>query len=102
MGMARLSGGYTVFVRSSRSGVAVEEFAFDGGEGDGHLLEEDEVVVHEVGGFVDKAVAVAVDGFDAGFDGFFAYFLGDFFYPFDEEACGVGVLGHLGVTARDE
>ena len=40
------------------------EFAFDVGEGDAHLFEQDEVVIHEVGGFLDEAVAVAVDGFD--------------------------------------
>lgn len=59
--------------------MALEEFALYFGERDVHLLEEDEQVIYEVGGFVDEAVTVAVYGLYGRFDGFLAHFLGYFF-----------------------
>lgn len=84
------------------SGVPFDELALDVGEGHTHLFEQHEVVIHEVGGFVDEAVAVAVDGFDGRLDSFLAHFLCDLFDPFDKEACGVGVFGHFFMTSGDE
>lgn len=78
--------------------MALEEFALYFGERDVHLLEEDEQVIDEVGGFVDEAVAVAVNGLYGRFYGFLAHFLGYFLYAFDKELGGVGIFRHLGMT----
>jgi hypothetical protein len=48
----------------------IEGIAFGG--------EEYQVVIHQVGGFAEKKVAVIVFGFDNEFYGFFAHFLGYF------------------------
>ena len=59
-------------------------------------------MVGEVGGLVDEAVAVAVDGLDDHFRGLFAHFLGDGLGTLDEELRGIGTVRHLRVTALDE
>lgn len=84
------------------SGVAVEEFALDVVEAYAHLLKENEVVIHEVAGLIDEAVAVAVDSFDGRLNSLFAHFLSYLLDTLYEETCGVGVLGHLGVAAGNQ
>lgn len=59
-------------------------------------------MVDEVGSFVEEAVGVSVDGFDCRFDGFFADFPRYLLDAFDEEARGIGVLGHQLMTLGDE
>ena len=40
--------------------------------------EQDDVVIHQIGRFAEKQVAVVVFGFDDELDGFLAYFLRNF------------------------
>ncbi len=75
-----------------------EEFALYFGECDVHLFEEDEQVIDEVGGFIDEAVAIAVNGLYGRFNGLLSHFLGYFFHAFDKELGGVGIFRHLGMT----
>ena len=81
--------------------VALGQFFFEVGEGEAHLLGEHEEVVEQVAGFVEVALAIAVDGFDDGLHGLFAYLLGNLVHTLTKEVGGVGAFGHLGVAVLD-
>ena len=81
--------------------VALGQFLFEVGEGEAHLLGEHEEVVEEVTSLVEVALAIAVDGFDDGLHGLFAYLLGNLVHSLVEEVGGVGAFGHLGVAVLD-
>ena len=81
--------------------VALGQLLFEVGEREAHLLGEHEEVVEEVASFVEVALAIAVDGFDDGLNGFFAHLLGYLVHALIEEVGGVGAFGHLGVAVLD-
>ena len=81
--------------------VALGELFFEVGEGEAHLLGEHEEVIEQVARFVEVALAIAVDGFDDGLDGLFAYLLGYLVHTLTKEVGGVGSFGHLGVAVLD-
>ena len=57
--------------------MALGQLFFEVGEGVAHLLGEHEEVIEQVARLVEVALAIAVDGFDDGLDGLFAYLLGN-------------------------
>lgn len=61
----------------------------------------DEVVEH-IGSFVDEAFVRAAHGFNAGFEGFFAHFLGHAVHAVAEEAGGVAAFRHFALALLDE
>ena len=67
-----------------RLAVTEGEFALQVGDGDALALHQDQEVVQEVGGFVDEAGTVAVNGFDDRLAGFFHDFLADSLGPLDK------------------
>ena len=72
-----------------------EEFVLEFGEADALLLKQYEQVVNQVGGLVNEAVAIAVNGFDDRFAGLFKDFLPDDLRALDEELGRIGTVGHL-------
>ena len=62
--------------------VALGQLFLEVGEGVAHLLGEHEEVVEQVARLVEVALAIAVDGFDDGLHGLFAYLLGNLVYTF--------------------
>ena len=81
--------------------MTLSQFLFEVGEGESHLFGEHEEVVEKVSGFVEIALAIAIDGFDDGFHGLFAYLLGNLVHTLTKEVGGVGTFGHLGVAILD-
>ena len=78
------------------------KFFLDVGEGDAHLFQEDQIVIHDVAGFVEESLAVACDGFYYALAAFLAEFLGDCLRALYEEFGGIGSFRHIGVTVLDE
>ena len=76
-------------LRSRGLAVTEGEFLFYVGEGDAQLLQEDQIVVHYVAGFVEESLAVACDCFYYALAAFLAEFLGDGLGTLDEEFGGV-------------
>ena len=69
--------------------VALCQLLFEVGEGEAHLLGKHEEVVEEVASLVEVALAIAVDGFDDGLNGFFAHLLSNLVHALIEEVGGV-------------
>ena len=65
------------------------EFGLHVGDGEAHLLVENEEVIDQVAGLVEVALAIAVDCLDNCLDSLFTDFLRDFVHALSEEVGGV-------------
>ena len=79
--------------------MAQEQFVLHIFEGYTHLFEHYKIVIHQVASLVDEALAIAINGLDDAFGTLLTHLFGNGLYALDEQTCGVGAFGHLGMAA---
>lgn len=78
------------------------EFVFNVSKAYPHLFKHNEVMIHEVACFINKAVAIAINSLNDAFGTFLAHLFSNSFDAFYKQTGGVRPFGHFGTTLRYE